>query len=327
MCGRARCSLAPEEFAQHAGVSEGKWKNRDKYRPDYNAGPGTWMPVVKAGDDGTKELETMRWGLIPSFTKSGTELDFFRMFNARLETLLESPVFRRLVTGRRCVVIVNGFYEWHNESESRKQPYYACLGPNEVMRFAGLYDCWHDGNTGENLHTFTMITTDCSPRIKWLHNRMPVILRSKSQEAEWLNSKGAIGAKLFTPYNGEDLVWHPVTHEMGKRTFKGPECCKDVRKNGIARFFQRKAVRKEVTVKTEQKQETKQDPDQKFNAEALIKNSTSDSEEDEGLRVTRLKRKRAALSGTVPRAPPSSPVSLKRSKTNQPSIAAYFPRK
>lgn len=70
---------------------------------------------------------------------------------------------------------------------------------------------------------------------------MPVILDSDAKEAEWLDPKNSVFPENFyEPYNGVDLVWHPVTKEMGKRTFKGPQCCKDVRQGGIDTFFKTK---------------------------------------------------------------------------------------
>ena len=57
-------------------------------------------------------LQTMTWGLVPSWTKPGAELDFYRMFNARSETVPEKNVFKRLLDSKRCVVLLNGFYEW-----------------------------------------------------------------------------------------------------------------------------------------------------------------------------------------------------------------------
>ena len=35
-----------------------------------------------------------------------------RMFNARSETVHEKSVFGRLLSGKRCIVLLNGFYEW-----------------------------------------------------------------------------------------------------------------------------------------------------------------------------------------------------------------------
>ena len=47
---------------------------------------------------------------MPSYTKPDAKPDYFRMFNARSEDM--KPVFTRLLKQRRCVVLLNGFYEW-----------------------------------------------------------------------------------------------------------------------------------------------------------------------------------------------------------------------
>ena len=64
------------------------------------------------------------------------------MINARSERLKESPVFRRLLSSKRCVVVMNGFYEWHKEGSKKKQPYYIHLGEDSLVHFAALYDTW-----------------------------------------------------------------------------------------------------------------------------------------------------------------------------------------
>lgn len=87
-----------------------------------------------------KEPVCARWGLVPSFTKKGSLLNHYRMFNARSERLRESPVFKRLIHSKRCVVVMNGFYEWHKESSKKKQPYYIHFGEKNITKFAALYD-------------------------------------------------------------------------------------------------------------------------------------------------------------------------------------------
>ena len=57
-------------------------------------------------------ISARRWGLVPSFNKKDTKPDYFRMFNARSETVAEKSVFSRLLHSRRCIVLLNGFYEW-----------------------------------------------------------------------------------------------------------------------------------------------------------------------------------------------------------------------
>ena len=48
--------------------------------------------------------------------------------------------------------------------------------------------------------------------------------------------------KICEPYNGEDLVWHPVTPAMSKTSFQGPECCKPLKRKSIATFFKPKSA-------------------------------------------------------------------------------------
>jgi hypothetical protein len=53
---------------------------------------------------------------VPSFTKPGSQLDFYKMFNARSESVAEKPVFSRLLSSRRCVVLLESFYEWKTDA-------------------------------------------------------------------------------------------------------------------------------------------------------------------------------------------------------------------
>lgn len=118
MCGRTRVSLAPEEVLQAAsGMGAARWRSQadqDAYQPSHNVAPGSRAtPVVlQVRDSGERVVQSMTWGLVPSFTKlgEGERHDFFRMFNARSESVGERPAFRRLLPTRRAVVLVDGFY-------------------------------------------------------------------------------------------------------------------------------------------------------------------------------------------------------------------------
>jgi putative SOS response-associated peptidase YedK len=159
MCGRSRCTLAPERVLQVAGAS--RWVDRERYQPSHNLAPGGWSPVVVAAAAAAAaapaggaaaaaapehEVRTMRWGLVPSYTKPSDKPDPWRLFNARSETAAETPAFRRLVPSRRCLVLLDGFYEWNKERAvgggSGKQPYYVHLEGGGPMVAAGLYDVW-----------------------------------------------------------------------------------------------------------------------------------------------------------------------------------------
>jgi putative SOS response-associated peptidase YedK len=143
--------------------------------------------------------QTMRWGLVPSYTRPDEAPNFYRMFNARADTAADKPVFSRLLGRRRCVVLLNGYYEWKQEGShgtAVKQPYYlhaaAASGapeadaPEALLRAAGLYDRWQGPEGSEPLYTVTILTKDAAPDLRWLHDRMPVFLRSEEEERAWL---------------------------------------------------------------------------------------------------------------------------------------------
>lgn len=84
-------------------------KEAADFPPRYNVAPSQEAPVVLWGE-GHRTLELFRWGLIPSWAKDvkiGQKL-----FNARAETVNEKPSFRDAFKKRRCLVPVDGFYEW-----------------------------------------------------------------------------------------------------------------------------------------------------------------------------------------------------------------------
>lgn len=99
------------------------------------------------------------------------------------------------------------------------------------MLLAGLYDCttlegtnhypkqWYvyskDNKkikgSSTSLWTFTIVTTDASPTLSWLHDRQPVVLSSVEQANLWLDTtKGWHSGlvDLLKPRDsGADLEW------------------------------------------------------------------------------------------------------------------------
>ncbi|KAL8026898.1 hypothetical protein ABFX02_14G059900 [Erythranthe guttata] len=249
MCGRARCTLRSDDFrrACHLDGRPVRHQNMDRYRPSHNVAPGFNVPVVRRddeGDGGGAVLHCMKWGLIPSFTKKTEKIDHFRMFNARSESIREKASFRRLLPKNRCLVSVEGFYEWKKDG-SRKQPYYIHFKDGRPLVFAALFDSWENAE-GEVLYTFTICTTSSSSSLEWLHDRMPVILGNKESTDCWLNDSSLSNFdKILKPYEDEDLAWYPVTSAMGKLSFDGPECIKEVKteeSKTISQFFSKKVA-------------------------------------------------------------------------------------
>ncbi|KAK3285211.1 hypothetical protein CYMTET_7169 [Cymbomonas tetramitiformis] len=195
MCGRTRCTLSCESIKTATGVDGSRWRDASKYDAavnKFNVSPGAFTPVVRTSlTDGRPELQSMKWGLVPIFTKKDEKLDHYRMMNARSESVHERPAYRRLLKQNRCIVLVNGFYEWAKEGK-QKQPYYITTSANAphdeetVLCLAGLFDTWMSAD-GTSLFTYTILTTEVCDRLRWLHNRMPVILPSREAQRAWLS--------------------------------------------------------------------------------------------------------------------------------------------
>lgn len=150
--------------------------------PDnFNVSPGNEMPVIVRGAQ-EHRIEFMVWGLVPSWSKEPHSA--LKLINARREGLFEKPMWKRLVNSKRCIVPARGFYEW-KVVDGKKQPYYITPTNGDVFSFAGLWDEWKDGS-GNELLTYTIITTTPNKEMSDIHNRMPAIL-NKEQMDIWLS--------------------------------------------------------------------------------------------------------------------------------------------
>jgi putative SOS response-associated peptidase YedK len=117
-------------------------------------------PVIK--DEAPQIITHYNWGLIPAWAKD-EEIQKYTL-NAKIETVNEKPSFKNSVN-KRCLVIVNGYFEWQwlDPKGKIKQKYELCLPNEELFAFAGLYSHWVDKNTGEIKNTYTILTTEANP--------------------------------------------------------------------------------------------------------------------------------------------------------------------
>jgi putative SOS response-associated peptidase YedK len=133
-------------------------------------------------------IQMYNWGLLPSWTK---DIAFRKnTLNAKIETIHEKPSFRDYVQNR-CLVLIDGFYEWQwlDEKGKEKQKYLLTMPNEEPFALAGIWNDWVDKSTGEIIKTYTVLTTEANELMSKIHNtkkRMPYIL-SKDDEESWLN--------------------------------------------------------------------------------------------------------------------------------------------
>ena len=188
-----------------------------EFEPRWNAAPMQWLPVVRQRPTGERVIHRLRWGLVPSWAKDETIAT--RLINARGESVGEKPSFRAAFRRRRCLVPANGFYEWQPLGDRQgggKQPFYIHPVGGEFFALAGLWERWTRPADGEEIDTFTIVTTEANAAMRPLHDRMPVILAPADWWA-WLN--GATAADqvqaLLRPCPEAALAAYPVSSAVG----------------------------------------------------------------------------------------------------------------
>ena len=188
--------------------------------PRYNVAPTQQVPIIKIETSGGRQLEMLKWGLLPFWTKDASIST--RLINARSETLSDKPAFRAAFKSRRCLIPSNGFYEWMKE-KGKKQPYLFKLTDGSLFAFAGLWERW-ESKDGVGIESCTIITTDANELVQPLHDRMPVILKNKDY-ALWLNpmAKWELLQPLLIPYSSEEMNSYPVSPKVNKATYDSPE--------------------------------------------------------------------------------------------------------
>ena len=121
-----------------------------EFKPRYNAAPMQWLPVIRQRPDGERVIHALRWGLLPGWAKD--EAMATRLINARGETVAEKPAFHAAMRRRRCIVPMNGFYEWQTRPTG-KQPYFISPVDDIFIGVAGLWDRWVRPADGEEIDT------------------------------------------------------------------------------------------------------------------------------------------------------------------------------
>jgi putative SOS response-associated peptidase YedK len=208
MCGRY---VSPDEASIEREFN--LVRQEQNIAPSYNVAPTQQVPVVRAVA-GTRQLDTLRWGLIPFFARG--EPPKYSTINARIETMETAASYRGpWKRGQRCLQIATGFFEWHLDEADRKAPYFIHLNDQPLFAFAGLWDrsMKADGTAVESVVHITMPANDL---MKSIHNtggnphRMPAILRREDQEA-WLAGSVEDARSVLKQYDPGLMVAYEVS--------------------------------------------------------------------------------------------------------------------
>ena len=188
----------------------------------YNVPPASHLPVIDGR--GAPQMTVAKWGFPIPQRPNG-------VFNTRIETALESPMWRGLVGQSHCLWPVAGFYEWHRGR--RRTPFFIHRADGDPMLIAGVIQdrAWQ----GEAKTFGSMLT--CAPNavMVGVHDRMPVVVEPDDARA-WLDADVDTALRLAVPAADDVLTMHRVGPDVGDTKNDHAELMEPVENQGLGAF-------------------------------------------------------------------------------------------
>ncbi|AKE38621.1 Hypothetical Protein NG00_00582 [Corynebacterium camporealensis] len=178
--------------------------------PRYNIAPTQMVAVVRV-QESLAQVDPARWGLIPQWKK---DLDGPPLFNARAETVASKPSFRAAFKNQRCLIPLDGYYEWHKDDDGGKTPHF--VQHDGMLWAAGLWE------TGLDRLSATMVTTEATEEMAWLHGRLPLFLQP-AEVRTWLEGTPDDAATLLEPSRLRGFQTRSVDKAVGNVRNDYPE--------------------------------------------------------------------------------------------------------
>ncbi|MET7769719.1 SOS response-associated peptidase [Nocardia sp. NPDC005366] len=248
MCGRYATTTDPGRLAVELDAIDETGSGEQATSggfANYNVAPTTQvLTVVERHDrehpdaDPTLRIRRMRWGLIPVWTKvaePGVPVKGKPLFNARADKAATTASFRDAVKYRRCLVPMDGWYEWLVEPDAvggakgkvAKHPYFMSNADGSRLYMAGLWSVWRDRSLPESspLLSCTILTTDAVGDLTAIHDRMPLPMPREHWDA-WLDPDHPAPSELLetpTPESVAGIVARPVSPLVNSVKNNGPE--------------------------------------------------------------------------------------------------------
>jgi len=144
--------------------------------------------------------------------------------NTRAEDIQDRPLFLESFEKWRCLVPMDGFFEWRHEAKETR-PYYFKMKDDKPFAVAGIW-ATQTLETG-TVDSLSLMTTTPNEAVRAIHDRMPVILEEKDFGL-WMDLEDVRDFKklkdLLKPFPAEKMTSLPVTIKVNKPAFNEPEC-------------------------------------------------------------------------------------------------------
>lgn len=216
MCGRFVSTAGPDRIAAYFDTVVPTEPAVESLGENFNVAPTHDVYGVVSNGDGTARVDAFHWGLIPRWAKDRKIAS--RMINARAETIADKPAFKALFTSTRCIVPMDGFYEWTTTATTAKQPMFIHRVDGGLIGVAALWTRWKDpaDERGRYLDSVTLITTGANETMRQVHDRMPVILPPQCW-TDWLdpdNDDVDALRSMLVPAADDALAMYPVSTDV-----------------------------------------------------------------------------------------------------------------
>ncbi|MDQ1722268.1 MAG: hypothetical protein QOI26_2002 [Pseudonocardiales bacterium] len=240
MCGRYVSSASTADLLEEFDVEEVVGA---ELPPSWNVAPTDPVRTIlerppkeptelAAPVEPVRQLRTLRWGLVPSWSKDPK--GGARMINARIETVTEKPAFKKAAARRRCLLPAAGYYEWQ-QTDHGKIPHFLHDPEDRLLAMAGLYELWRDPALAADdpnrwLWTCTIITQQATDLLGQIHDRNPVLVPAELQAA-WLDCSSddpATARRILDQIPEARLEPYVVSPAVGNVRNDGPELIEPV---------------------------------------------------------------------------------------------------
>lgn len=224
MCGRFSLRTSGGKIVPGLDVVIPATRPRFSVSPYDQSQEGEGVIVRMVGD--ALAATTAKWGFLPGHIKDEKwRQSIARSEGSKGEGIEAMRMFGSAFRKQRCLVIVDGFYEW-DQKVKPKQPYFVQRQDGAAFAIAGIWASRTDAE-GELEENFAIITVDPNEQLENIHKRMPVILDQKDYPT-WLNPSTSVPdlKALLKPYPEPVLKIHKVSTLVNNPNADDPNCIK-----------------------------------------------------------------------------------------------------
>ncbi|MEQ9425328.1 MAG: SOS response-associated peptidase [Cyclobacteriaceae bacterium] len=195
----------------------------EAYKPKYNAGPTQLLPIIT--NEQPDGFSFFYWGATEKMANNKAVSP--KLFNAFELELSIKASYRNALKSRRCLIPVDGYYEWKRISKKGRTPYYIFIENHEPFCVAGIWDEYEDEEG--SAHIFRAITTKGNSLISAADIPMPAIL-AREDEKKWLDDDMEVPdlLKLVSTYPAGKMGQHSVSPRVNDVKVDHPDLIKHV---------------------------------------------------------------------------------------------------